>query len=82
MDSRVFICLIDSSSKRSAILFKSFIFSEASLSIPGTLSDEKLLLTIDKVSFNFNKIFYNFSFFLNSSNSPETAFKFLSSFKS
>ena len=64
------------------MLFKSFIFSETSFSTPGILSDEKLLLTFDKVSLILIKFFIIFLFFSNSSNSPETAFKLLSSFKS
>ena len=46
------------------MLFKSFIFSEASFSIPGILSDEKLLLTFDKVSLILIKFFIIFLFFL------------------
>ena len=58
------------------MLFKSFIFSETSFSIPGILSDEKLLLTFDKVSLILIKFFIIF-FFSNSSNSPELHLNFL-----
>ena len=58
------------------------MFSEASFSIPGKFSDEKLLLTFDKVSLILRKFFIIFLFFSNYSNSPETTFKSLSSFKS